>query len=65
MPSIRVVDVIVVCTKGGRTGTTESDGRGVDACGGSTSATGSTEGSLRGGEKRADLLVEEVLGGWI
>ena len=65
MPSIRVVDVIVVCTKGGRTGTTESDGRGVDACGGSTSATGSTEGSLRGGEKRAYLPAEGALDGLI
>ena len=63
MPSIRVIDIIVVCTrggrtsivksdgKGGRTSIIKSDGRGVDACGGSVSAMGSTEGLLRGGRR--------------
>ena len=32
-------------------GTTELDGRDVDACGGGTSVTGSMEGSLRGGRR--------------
>ena len=50
-PSVRVIDVVVVCTRGGRTGTAESDGRGVDAHCSSTSAMGSTEGSSRGGRR--------------
>ena len=50
-PSVRVVDVVVVSTWGGRMGTTELDGRGVDVCGGGTSVTGSMEGSLRGGRR--------------
>ena len=48
MPSIRVIDVIVVYIRGGRTGIAELDGRGVDAHGGSMSTTGSTEGLSRG-----------------
>ena len=51
MPSIRVIDVIVVYIRGGRTGIAELDGRGVDACGGGTSVTGSMEGSLRVGRR--------------
>ena len=47
-PRVRVVDIVIVYTRSGRTGTTKSDGRGVDARSGSTSATGSTEGSSRG-----------------
>ena len=50
-PSIRVIDIIVVCTKGGRTSIVKSDGRGVNVHSGSASATGSMEGSLRGGRR--------------
>ena len=52
MPSIRVVDVVVVSTWGGRMSTTELDGRGVDVCGGGMSAMGATEGSSRGGRRK-------------
>ena len=48
MPSVRVIDVVVVCTRSGRTGIAELDGRGVDVRGGSMSAMGSMEGSSRG-----------------
>ena len=55
-PSVRVIDDNVISTRGGRTGITESDGRGVDACGGGMSATGSMEGSLRG--RRRELVCQ-------
>ena len=51
MPSIRVIDIVIICTRGGGTDTAESDGRGVDVCGGSTSATGSMEGLSRRGRR--------------
>ena len=50
-PSIRVIDIVIVCTRGGRTSIIKSDGRGMDACSGSVSAMGSTEGSSRGGRR--------------
>ena len=52
-PSIRVVDIVIVCTRGGRTSVITSDRRGVDAHSGSTSATRTTEGSLRGGRRES------------
>ena len=51
MPSIRVIDIIVVSTRGGRTSIVKSDGRGVNTCGGSASAMRSTEGLSRGGRR--------------
>ena len=50
-PSIRVVDIVIVCTRGGRTSIVKSDGRGVNTCGGSASAMRSTEGLSRGGRR--------------
>ena len=50
-PSIRVVDIVIICTRGGRTSIVKSDGRGVNARSGSMSATRSMEGLLRGGRK--------------
>ena len=50
-PSIRVIDIVIVCTRGGRTSIVKSDGRGVNACGGSMSVTRSMEGSPRGGRR--------------
>ena len=52
-PSIRVIDIVVVSTWGGRTGTAESDRRGVDRCSGDMSATGSMEGPSRGGRRES------------
>ena len=51
MPSIRVVDIVIICTKGGGTDTAELDGRGVDAHSGSMSAMGSMEGLSRRGRR--------------
>ena len=50
-PSVRVVDVVIVCTRGGGMDTAELNERGVDVHSGSTSATGSMEGLLRGGRR--------------
>ena len=51
MPSIRVVDIVIVCTQGGRMSIIKLDGRGVNTRGGSASVTRSTEGSPRGGRR--------------
>ena len=48
MPSVGVIDVVVISIQSGRTDTIELDGRGVDAHSGGMSATGATEGSSRG-----------------
>ena len=47
-PRIRVIDVVIVSTRGGGTSVVPSDRRGVDTRSSSSSATRAMEGSLKG-----------------
>ena len=62
VPGIRVIDIIIVCIRGGRTSIVKLNGRGVDTCGGSVSAMGSMEGSSRRGRRE---LVCQWRGYWM
>ena len=56
-PGIRVINIVVVSTRGGRMSIVRTDRRSMNVSGGSASTMGSTEGLPRGGRR-------EVIGKW-